>query len=112
MQNCQDMKVVRQGLEATSTFNIIPKDNSVPLVAFSLKNNSSYYELEVSGMLRPFGWILPAYTMPQDAQHVTVLRVVIREDFSRSLVERLVKDIDKILHELDTLPIYMKLDSH
>jgi glutamate decarboxylase len=55
-------------------------------------------------MLRRFGWIVPAYTMPPDAQHVTVLRVVIREDFSRTLAERLVIDIGKVLHELETLP--------
>ncbi|CAN6298001.1 unnamed protein product [Urochloa humidicola] len=42
--------------------------------------------------------------MPPDAQHVTVLRVVIREDFSRTLAERLVLDIEKVLHELDALP--------
>jgi glutamate decarboxylase len=33
-----------------------------------------------------------------------VLRVVIREDFSRTLAERLVRDITKVLHELDSLP--------
>jgi len=42
--------------------------------------------------------------MPPDAQHVTVLRVVIREDFSRTLAERLVADVEKVLHELDALP--------
>ncbi|KAJ8566074.1 hypothetical protein K7X08_030551 [Anisodus acutangulus] len=42
--------------------------------------------------------------MPPNAEHVTVLRVMIREDFSRTLAERLVNDIQKVLHELDTLP--------
>ncbi|KAL9381494.1 hypothetical protein Peur_027151 [Populus x canadensis] len=56
----------------------------VPLVAFSLKDRSTHNEFEVSDMLRRFGWIVPAYNMPPDAQHVTVLRVVIREDFSHA----------------------------
>ena len=98
------MLVLKQGLEKTGKFNIVSKDNGVPLVAFSLKDNSCHNEFEVSDMLRRFGWIVPAYTMPPDAQHVTVLRVVIREDFSRTLAERLVIDIDKVLHELETLP--------
>ncbi|KAJ4908101.1 Glutamate decarboxylase 1 [Raphanus sativus] len=34
----------------------------------------------------------------------TVLRVVIREDFSRTLAERLVIDIEKVMRELDELP--------
>ncbi|KAF2290511.1 hypothetical protein GH714_014191 [Hevea brasiliensis] len=105
MENCRDnMLVLKQGLEKTGRFNIVSKDNGVPLVAFSLKDNSCHNEFEISEMLRRFGWIVPAYTMPPDAEHVTVLRVVIREDFSRTLAERLVLDIEKVLLELDALP--------
>ncbi|KAK4721322.1 hypothetical protein R3W88_011555 [Solanum pinnatisectum] len=105
MKNCcENAIVLREGLEKTGRFNIVSKDEGVPLVAFSLKDNSLHNEFEVSETLRRFGWIVPAYTMPADAQHVTVLRVVIREDFSRTLAERLVFDIVKVLHELDTLP--------
>ncbi|KAJ4910615.1 Uncharacterized protein Rs2_05236 [Raphanus sativus] len=42
--------------------------------------------------------------MPPNAQHITVLRVVIREDFSRTLAERLVIDIEKVIRDLDELP--------
>ena len=105
MENCQEnAMVLKEGLERTGRFNIVSKDNGVPLVAFSLKDRSRHDEFEVSDYLRRFGWIVPAYTMPPDAQHITVLRVVIREDFSRTLAERLVLDIEKVLHELDALP--------
>lgn len=105
MENCQEnAMVLKRGLESTGKFNIVSKDNGVPLVAFSLKDRSRHDEFEVSDFLRRFGWIVPAYTMPPDAQHITVLRVVIREDFSRTLAERLVLDIEKVLHELDALP--------
>jgi glutamate decarboxylase len=105
MENCQEnAMVLKEGLEKTGRFNIVSKNNGVPLVAFSLKDSSRHNEFEISDFLRRFGWIVPAYTMPPDAQHVTVLRVVIREDFSRTLAERLVLDIEKVLHELDALP--------
>lgn len=108
MENCQEnAMVLKEGLEKTERFHIVSKDNGVPLVAFSLKDRSRHDEFEVSDYLRRFGWIVPAYTMPPDAQHVTVLRVVIREDFSRTLAERLVLDIQKVLHELDALPSKM-----
>lgn len=101
MENCRENAIVlRKGLEKTGRFNIISKDEGIPLVAFSLKDNSLHNEFEVSETLRRFGWIVPAYTMPADLQHVTVLRVVIREDFSRTLADRLVSDIVKVLHEL------------
>lgn len=102
--------VLKEGLEKTGRFNIISKDNGVPLVAFSLKDNSRHDEFEMSEFLRRFGWIVPAYTMPPDAQNVTVLRVVIREDFSRTLAERLVLDIEKVLHELDAMPCKKDMD--
>ncbi|KAI7734276.1 hypothetical protein M8C21_012179 [Ambrosia artemisiifolia] len=105
MENCQEnAMVLKEGLEKTGRFNIVSKDNGVPLVAFSLKDHSVHDEFEISDMLRRFGWIVPAYTMPPDAQHITVLRVVIREDFSRTLAERLVSNIGKVLHELDMMP--------
>jgi glutamate decarboxylase len=105
MENChENAMVLKDGLEKTGRFNIVSKDEGVPLVAFSLKDHSRHDEFEISDMLRRFGWIVPAYTMPPDAQHVTVLRVVIREEFSRTLAERLVLDIDKVLYQLDALP--------
>nr|BAX08661.1 glutamate decarboxylase [Gentiana triflora] len=105
MENCQEnATALKEGLVKTGKFTIVSKDIGVPLVAFSLKDTSHHNEFEVADLLRRFGWIVPAYTMPADAQHITVLRVVVREDFSRTLAERLVSDITKVLHELDTLP--------
>uniref|UniRef100_A0A0E0KB07 Glutamate decarboxylase n=1 Tax=Oryza punctata TaxID=4537 RepID=A0A0E0KB07_ORYPU len=105
MENChENAMVLKEGLVKTGRFDIVSKDEGVPLVAFSLKDRSRHDEFEISDMLRRFGWIVPAYTMPPDAQHVTVLRVVIREEFSRTLAERLVLDIEKVMYQLDALP--------
>ena len=99
--------MLKQGLEKTGRFEILSKDIGVPLVAFSLKDSSKHTVFEVADSLRKFGWIVPAYTMPANAEHVAVLRVVIREDFSRGLAERLVSDIDKVMREIDTLPSHV-----
>uniref|UniRef100_A0A6N2M5H8 Glutamate decarboxylase n=1 Tax=Salix viminalis TaxID=40686 RepID=A0A6N2M5H8_SALVM len=106
MENChENAMMLKEGLEKTGRFKIVSKDIGVPVVAFSLKNKSwGHDEFEIAETLRRFGWIVPAYTMPADAKHITVLRVVIREDFSRTLAERLVHDITRVLHELDSLP--------
>jgi glutamate decarboxylase len=105
MANCQDnAKALKEGLEKTGRFDILSKDIGVPLVAFALKDRSEHTVFEIADMLRKYGWIVPAYTMPANAEHVAVLRVVIREDFSRTLGERLVNHIDEVLKELDTLP--------
>ncbi|KAF9673830.1 hypothetical protein SADUNF_Sadunf10G0064700 [Salix dunnii] len=106
MENChENAMMLKEGLEKTGRFKIVSKDIGVPVVAFSLKDkNWGHDEFEIAETLRRFGWIVPAYTMPADAKHITVLRVVIREDFSRTLAERLVNDITRVLHELDSLP--------
>ncbi|CAN6577741.1 unnamed protein product [Malus baccata var. baccata] len=108
MINCvENTRLLREGLEKTGRFEILSKDIGVPLVAFSLKDSSKHTVFEVADSLRKFGWIVPAYTMPANAEHVAVLRVVIREDFSRGLAERLVSDIDKVMREIDTLPSHV-----
>ncbi|KAL5215172.1 hypothetical protein ABZP36_004324 [Zizania latifolia] len=102
MQNCRDnATVLREGIQKMGCFEVVSKDSGVPLVAFSLRDSSRYTVFEVTESLRRFGWIVPAYTMPADAEHVAVMRVVIREDFSRSLSERLIADLSKVMADMD-----------
>ncbi|CAL9124595.1 unnamed protein product [Musa acuminata var. zebrina] len=102
MENCmENAKALKEGIQATGRFEMVSGGVGVPLVAFSLRDSSRYTVFDVSESLRRFGWIVPAYTMPADAEHMAVLRVVIREDFSRSLAERLVSDIRKAVADLD-----------
>ena len=106
MENCRDnAKYLKEGIEKTGKFEVVSKDIGVPLVAFSLKDSSKYTVFGIAESLRRFGWIVPAYTMPPNAEHIAVLRVVIREDFSRSLAERLVSDIQRVVQEMDAHPI-------
>ncbi|KDP35481.1 hypothetical protein JCGZ_10928 [Jatropha curcas] len=108
IENCmENTMLLKKGIEKTDRFDIVSKDIGVPLVAFSLKDSSKYTVFEVSENLRRFGWIIPAYTMPADAEHIAVLRVVVREDLSRSLAERLVSHIGQVLKEMDLLPVHI-----
>jgi len=106
MEKCREnAKVVKENLEKSGRFNIVSKDNGVPVVAFSLKDRRQYDEYKISEMLRRHGWIVPAYPMPPAAQHINVLRVVIRAEFSRTLAQRLVFDIHNVLHELEKVHV-------
>ncbi|XP_065850310.1 glutamate decarboxylase isoform X2 [Euphorbia lathyris] len=108
METCMDnARILKEGLEKTGRFEILSKDIGVPLVAFSLKDTSKYSVFAMADNLRRFGWIIPAYTMPADAEHIAVLRVVVREDFSRGLAERLVSNIEQVLKEMDSMPSHI-----
>jgi len=105
MENCwANARTLRKGIEKIGRFNIISKDIGVPVLAFSLKDSSKHTVFEISDELRKYGWIVPAYTMPPDAEKIAILRVVVREDFNHGLAERLAADIDRVVKLLDTLP--------
>ncbi|KAL1563090.1 glutamate decarboxylase [Salvia divinorum] len=105
MENCmQNAKILKEGIAHTGRFNIVSKDVGVPVVAFSLKDSANYTVFQISESLRRFGWIVPAYTMPPNAEHVAVIRIVVREDFSHTLAERLISDMEKVVKEFDAMP--------
>ncbi|RIB14562.1 pyridoxal phosphate-dependent transferase [Gigaspora rosea] len=90
-------------LEATNKFEILSdrNGNCVPLVAFRLKAKDIHYdEFDVAHRIREHQWIVPSYTMAPNIQHIRVLRVVIREDFSRERCDLFVADL---MHTIDYL---------
>jgi glutamate decarboxylase len=54
----------------------------------------------LSHLLRERGWIVPAYTLPANAEHISVLRVVVKENFSREMVDLLAHDVREGVHAL------------
>jgi glutamate decarboxylase len=54
-----------------------------------LRDGLAYSVYDISDKLRESGWQVPAYTMPEGAEDIAVLRVVIREGFSRDLASQL-----------------------
>ncbi|CAG8539535.1 9443_t:CDS:10, partial [Ambispora leptoticha] len=94
-------------LEKTGRFEILSERNGkgLPLVAFRLKTNAHYNEFDIANRIRERGWIVPAYTMAPHAQNVKLLRVVVREDFSRQRCEVFVKDLLNALSLLDKLDV-------
>jgi glutamate/tyrosine decarboxylase-like PLP-dependent enzyme len=103
-------KRLTNSIERTGHFEILSKDVGVPVVAFRLKkvegsdgkqHHRLYDEFALADRLRMRGWVLPAYTMPDNANDVKLMRVTIREDFSISMADMLVKDIEDALEYLD-----------
>jgi len=64
-----------------------------PIVAARARDPERVNLATVSHRLRERGWIVPAYSLPANAQHVSVLRMVVKEDFSRDMVDMLAHDV-------------------
>ncbi len=86
-------------LQNSGKFELINKNIIVPLVAVTLKE-ADFSVFQLSEKLREKGWIVPAYTLPADAEDIAVLRIVVKENFGRDMVEMLLEDL---MEAYDTL---------
>lgn len=79
--------------------------NGLPLVAFRLdpKKKHHYDEFAVAHHLRERGWVVPAYTMAPHSEKLKLMRVVVREDFSRARCDSLINDIKLSLQTLNEM---------
>ncbi|KAB5583376.1 pyridoxal phosphate-dependent transferase [Coniochaeta sp. 2T2.1] len=75
----------------------------LPLVAFRFnpKDEHHYDEFELAHALRVRGWVVPAYTMAPHTEGMKMLRIVVREDFSRARCDALISDFKVTMTHLD-----------
>ncbi len=90
-----------EALVGTGHFQLLSRRDALPVVCGRLTGERAYTVFDVSEQLRQRGWIVPAYTMAPDAEHVAVLRVVVREGLSRDMADLLVADLRTALDHLD-----------
>ena len=63
-------------------------DEQLPLVAFKLTGDHDYDEFDVAAQLAAErGWMVPAYTLPPNAEHVKIMRVLVKQTLGHSLTD-------------------------
>jgi glutamate decarboxylase len=88
-------------IEALGDFRLLTRGDELPVFAFTtVPGIRSYDVFDVSRRLRERGWLVPAYTFPENLEDLSVLRVVCRNGFSADLAELLVEDLERLLPEL------------
>lgn len=107
----ENAKYLAHKLKETGKFEIINKNTTFPLVAVTLKN-CDFDAFQLSDKLREKGWIIPAYTLPPNAEDVTVLRMVAKESFSRDKAEMLFKDMMEVCDKLEDKAKESEKESH
>ena len=91
METLRDLAVHTSGrIAEMGPFELVSDGTAIPVFAFALKEGAPYTVFDVSERLRIGGWQVPAYTMPDDATNVAVMRVVVREGFSYDLADDLI----------------------
>jgi len=99
----QNAEVLADKLEAMGQFEVIGRhDEQLPLVAFKLREPMAYNEFDIAWQLSAErGWMVPAYTLPPDAQDVTIMRALVKETMSREHVDTLARDIEEACRTLE-----------
>jgi glutamate decarboxylase len=91
-------------IAATGKFEIVgaAEQEQLPLVAFKLSSECDYDEFDVAAQLAAErGWMVPAYTLPPNAQHVKIMRALVKQTLSQSLTITLGQDIAQACETLD-----------
>ena len=91
----ENARALAEKLKATGDFELIGDgEEQLPLVAFKLTGEKNYDEFDVSWQLSAErGWMLPAYTLPPNAENEKVLRALVKQTLSREQIDRLADDI-------------------
>jgi glutamate decarboxylase len=96
----QNAQALAAGLAKIDGLSLINDGSRFPIVAARAQDPEAIDLVGLSHLLRERGWIVPAYTLPPNAQAITVLRMVVRESFSRDMADMLVHDVHEALHAL------------
>jgi len=87
-------------------FELLSDGSDLPVVAFKLADpaKSGYTVFDLSERLRQRGWLVPAYTFPENLQDTAVLRIVVRNGFSQDLAGLLMGDLRTQVQVLEAAP--------
>ncbi|HEY4098686.1 MAG TPA: glutamate decarboxylase, partial [Baekduia sp.] len=76
-------------------YRLISDGGELPVFAFALADDEAAFSVyDVSEALRVRGWIVPAYRMPPAIDDLAVLRICVRNGFSRDLASLLLTDLE------------------
>nr|WP_231591347.1 glutamate decarboxylase [Saccharothrix sp. ST-888] len=104
-QACRDVaEHLSAGIEQLGCFRLLTRGDQLPVFAFTTTEDVPFDVFDVSRRLRERGWLVPAYTFPEDRTDLSVLRVVCRNGFSHDLADLLLTDLTRLLPELKLQP--------
>ncbi len=91
-------------IAAIGPYRLITDGSELPVVAFALAPEvTNYTVFDVSARMRESGWLVPAYTFPENRQDLSVLRVVVRAGLTSDMADLFLADVRKQTAWLESL---------
>ncbi len=105
MQGSQDVALrISSGVAKLGPYQLISEGRDLPVFAFALKPEvKNYTVFDVSDRLRQNGWLVPAYTFPENRQDLNVLRVVVRAGMTIEMADLLLEALREHTEFLESL---------
>ena len=102
MQNAQDVAMhISSEIAKLGPYRLISDGSELPVFAFTTTDDVRYYTVyDVSDRLRMRGWLVPAYSFPENRQDLNVLRIVVRAGMSLDMADLL---LDALREQTDYL---------
>ena len=88
IQNTKQLSIL---LENTGFFKVL-SNNKLPIVIFAFRTKEGFDEKEFTTLIKEKKWMLPYYQLPVNING-TVMRIVVRNDMTISLLKSLVIDM-------------------
>ncbi|WP_206789478.1 glutamate decarboxylase [Amycolatopsis sp. MtRt-6] len=103
-QASRDVAVhLSSGIASLGPFELLTRGDQLPVFAFTTRPDAGFDVFDVSRRLRERGWLVPAYTFPENRTDLAVLRIVVRNGFTYDLADLLLADLTRVLPELEQL---------
>ena len=103
-QASRDVAVhLSSGIASLGPFELLTRGDQLPVFAFTTRADAGFDVFDVSRRLRERGWLVPAYTFPENRTDLAVLRIVVRNGFTHDLADLLLADLKRVLPELEQL---------
>ena len=95
MQGAQDIAVhISSAVSDMGPYWLLSEGKELPVFAFALKPEvENYTVFDVADRLRQRGWLVPAYTFPENRQDLSVLRIVIRAGMNMEMADLLLEHL-------------------
>jgi glutamate decarboxylase len=91
-------------IESIGPYNLISRGDDLPVFAFALRDEVENYSVfDVSDRLRQNGWLVPAYSFPENRQDLSVLRIVVRAGMTHEMASLLTEHIHEQTDFLESL---------
>jgi glutamate decarboxylase len=87
----------------TGRFEPVGKAPRLPLVCFRLADRDlDFDEFDVASQLAATrGWMVPAYSLPENAEEMIVMRALVKENVGHAAAKLLIEDLGEALETLD-----------